>query len=119
MSNPVLGELVKRVVKVTTENAKYLSITISQDLSWKTHVENISSKANNTLKFLKRNIQTQNKKKTKKKKKKQTKKNKKTKKPLTIPTSDLSLSTAPLYGIHGRGHYHIRSNECRVQQLDM
>ena len=53
-------ELVKRVVKVTTENAKYLSITISQDLSWKTHVENISSKANNTLKFLKRNIQTQN-----------------------------------------------------------
>ena len=46
-----------------TKNAKYLGIAISQDLSWNTYVENISSKANNALKFLKRNIQTQNKKK--------------------------------------------------------
>ena len=31
---------------------------------------------------------------------------KKSKNPLTIPTSDLSLSAAPLYGIHGKIHSH-------------
>lgn len=44
----------------TTENAKYLGITISQDLSWKSHIENVSCKASNTLKFVKRNIRTNN-----------------------------------------------------------
>ena len=42
----------------TTENAKYLGVTISHDSNWKTHIDNISSKANNTLKFIKKNIQT-------------------------------------------------------------
>ena len=33
----------------TTENAKYLGVNISRDFNWKTHIDNISSKANNTL----------------------------------------------------------------------
>ena len=36
--------------------AKYLGVTISDDLSWGTHVNNISKKANQTLGFLKWNI---------------------------------------------------------------
>ena len=44
----------------STETAKYLGVTIRKDLNWKTHIENISNKASNTLKFIKRNIQTNN-----------------------------------------------------------
>jgi len=44
----------------TTENAKYLGLTISHDFSWKTHINNISAKANNTLRFIKRNVKTRN-----------------------------------------------------------
>ena len=36
--------------------AKYLGITISDDLSWGTHIAKIIKKANQTLDFLKRNI---------------------------------------------------------------
>ena len=45
----------------TTEKAKYLGLTISNDLNWKTHINNITSKATNTLKFIKRNVKTNNK----------------------------------------------------------
>ena len=38
------------------ENAKYLGVTISKDLSWKKHVANITSKATNTRLFLQRNL---------------------------------------------------------------
>ena len=38
--------------------AKYLGVTIN----WKSHIENVSVKASNTLKFIKRNVQTNNKK---------------------------------------------------------
>jgi len=37
-------------------SAKYLGITISQDLEWSRHVDEISRKANNTLAFLRRNL---------------------------------------------------------------
>ena len=40
----------------TATAAKYLGVTISDDLSWGTCVNNISKKANQTLGFLKRNI---------------------------------------------------------------
>ena len=36
--------------------AKYLGVTISDDLNWGTHIDNITKKANQTLGFLKRNI---------------------------------------------------------------
>ena len=42
----------------STDNAKYSGVTISKDFNWKTHIENVLSKASNTLKFIKRNIQT-------------------------------------------------------------
>ena len=44
----------------STENAIYLGITISNSFNRKPHIENMTSKAYNTLKFIKRNIQTNN-----------------------------------------------------------
>jgi hypothetical protein len=38
------------------DNAKYLGLTISKNLSWNNHVNNITKKANSTLAFLQRNI---------------------------------------------------------------
>jgi hypothetical protein len=43
---------------VTT--AKYLGITISKDMNWDTHINNITSKANKIIGFLRRNLQIQN-----------------------------------------------------------
>jgi len=37
-------------------SAKYLGVTIQDDLKWNSHVANITKKANNTLAFLRRNI---------------------------------------------------------------
>ena len=45
-----------------TENAKYLGVTFSKDLSWTKHINNITSKATNSLRFIKRNVKTSNKK---------------------------------------------------------
>ena len=41
--------------------AKYLGVTISKDLSWNTHINNITRTANKTLCFVKRNVVTKNK----------------------------------------------------------
>ena len=40
--------------------AKYLGVTISEDLSWGNHINNINKKANQTLGCLKRNIKVHN-----------------------------------------------------------
>jgi len=37
-------------------HAKYLGVTISDDLKWCNHVDNISKKSSNTLNFLRRNL---------------------------------------------------------------
>ena len=39
-----------------TKDAKYLGITISNNLSWNTHINNICKKANSTINFLYRNF---------------------------------------------------------------
>ena len=41
-------------------SAKYLGFTISEDLRWIDHINNISKKANQTLGFIKRNIRVHN-----------------------------------------------------------
>ncbi|KAK3096436.1 hypothetical protein FSP39_000095 [Pinctada imbricata] len=38
------------------ESSKYLGITISQDLKWNIHVNNVTSKANRSLGFIRRNL---------------------------------------------------------------
>ena len=40
----------------SVSSAKHLGVNISSDLSWETHINRISKKANNTLGFLRRNI---------------------------------------------------------------
>jgi hypothetical protein len=38
------------------DSNKYLRVTISKDLPWDTHIKTITSKANKTLGFIKRNM---------------------------------------------------------------
>ena len=38
------------------ESAKYLGVTIGEDLQWKTHIDNITAKASRTVGFLRRNL---------------------------------------------------------------
>ena len=61
--NPVIFpyKLHKKELNVTNA-AKYLGVTISKDLNWTPHINNITGKAKNTLRFVKRNIKTSNKK---------------------------------------------------------
>ena len=44
------------VVLQSVTSAKYLGITISQDLSWRRHVDSIAARANSTLHFIHRNL---------------------------------------------------------------
>ena len=42
----------------STDQAKYLGDTITPDLLWKCHIDNITKKANSTMAFLRRNIRS-------------------------------------------------------------
>jgi len=44
----------------TPENTKYLSVTISSYLNWSSHLNTITNKAKNGLRFIRRNAKTQN-----------------------------------------------------------
>ncbi len=59
--NPIKYEYILHGQTLSTVNdAKYLGVDISQNLSWNTHINRISNSANRTLGFLKRNIETKN-----------------------------------------------------------
>ena len=45
------GEILQQV-----DSNPYLGLTISEDLQWKTHITNITKKANSSLGFLRRNL---------------------------------------------------------------
>jgi hypothetical protein len=64
----------------STQEAKYLGVTISQDLSWTKHINNITSKANSSLRFIRRNDKAPN---------------KKIKETIIRPMLDLRLNIAP------------------------
>ena len=49
------GEILESV-----DCALYLGVSISTDRSWNTHISQITSKANRTLGFVKRNVRTKN-----------------------------------------------------------
>ena len=55
VSIPDLCNLI--TLNIKTE-AKYLGVTISSDLSWSRHADNVAKKANSTMGFLKRNIRS-------------------------------------------------------------
>jgi hypothetical protein len=42
----------------STNKAKYLGVTITYDLTWNHHINNIANKANASLRFIKRNVKT-------------------------------------------------------------
>jgi hypothetical protein len=42
------------------QSAKYLGVSITSDMKWSEHIANICKKANNTLSFLRRNLNISN-----------------------------------------------------------
>ena len=60
--NPVMSGYFMHNQKLeSVDAAKYLGVSISKDLSWNTHISNITTSANRTLGFVKRNVLTKNK----------------------------------------------------------
>lgn len=41
----------------SVDSAKYLGVTLTSDLRWNSHISNITKKGNQTLGFLRRNLQ--------------------------------------------------------------
>jgi hypothetical protein len=62
--NPVIFPYTLHNIQLSsTQEAKYLKESlISQDLSWTKPINTITSKANNSLRFIRRNVKTPNKK---------------------------------------------------------
>ena len=61
VSNTLLLKANEQKYLKSVPSAKYLGVTISEDLKWSEHINNITKKANQTLGFLKRNIRVHNK----------------------------------------------------------
>ena len=90
-----------------TNAAKYLGVTISKDLNWSPHINNITGKAKNTLRFIKRNIKTSN---TKVKEIRAEGGHK------VIQMSALSSNTVRPSGIPGKKHFHKKLKVFNGQQ---
>ena len=60
MSHPDQIHTLRHCLRISP-SAKYLGVTISDNLSWIPHIDSVSKKANQTLGFLKRNIKVHNK----------------------------------------------------------
>ena len=59
---PLITKYILHNVELESASAaKYLGVTIADDLSWSPHIDNTTKKANQTLDFLKRNIRVHNK----------------------------------------------------------
>ena len=57
--NPVMSSYLMHNQKLeSVDAAKYLGVNISKDLSWNSHIINITKSANRTLGFVKRNVST-------------------------------------------------------------
>ena len=55
--NPIIHDYTLHgKVLETVDSAKYLGVTLTRDLRWNRHVENIAYKANRSLGFLQRNL---------------------------------------------------------------
>jgi hypothetical protein len=55
--NPIINKYtLNSHILETTKNAKYLGVTLTSDLSWNQHIDNITKKANRTLGFVRRNV---------------------------------------------------------------
>ena len=100
--NPVIFpyKLHKKELNVTNA-AKYLGVIISKDLNWTPHINNITGKAKNTLRFVKRNIKTSN---------------KKSKKWLIILMSALSSNTVPPSAVPGKNLFRKKLKVFNGQQ---
>ena len=60
--NPLNTKYILHNVELESASAaKYLGVTIADDLSWSPHIDNTTKKTNQTLGFLKRNIRVHNK----------------------------------------------------------
>ena len=58
---PLNTKYILHNVELSASAAKYLGVTIADDLSWSSHIDNTTKKANQTLGFLKRNIRVHDK----------------------------------------------------------
>ena len=59
--NPIISNYTLHSHQLQHVNSvKYLSLTVSNDLRWNKHVDRVVAKANNTLSFLRRNLNIHN-----------------------------------------------------------
>ena len=55
--SPFIGDYTLKGIKLAEEkSSKYLGVDIQSDLSWKTHIDRVTKKANNMLGFIRRNL---------------------------------------------------------------